>query len=62
MLAPFADVAPPSGVETRLVSETQLLSTVPMVVTQVARSKTSAAAFGLGAVAPRFVAVDEKET
>lgn len=46
----------------RFVTGTQLLLIVPMVVTQVARSKISWAPPGLGAVGPRFVAVDEKET
>ena len=46
----------------RFVTGMQLLLIVPMVVTQVARSKISSAPSGLGAVEPRFVAVDEKET
>lgn len=41
---------------------TQLLTLDPIVVTQVERSKISWAPFGFGAVAPRFVAVDAKET
>lgn len=61
LLAPSAGVIP-SGVDTKVVKPTQVLSVSPMLVTQVLRSKISEAPRGLGAVAPRFVARDVKET
>lgn len=54
MLAPFAGVTP-SGVDTRSVSPVHVVSSVAHV-----REKTSANPLGLGAVAPRFRAVDTK--
>jgi hypothetical protein len=56
-LAPLAGVTP-SGVEMRVVAIAQPAA----AVTHVDVSKTSCAPLGLGAVAPRFVAVDSNET
>ena len=56
-LAPSAAVVP-SGVEIKFVKVAQ----PPTPVTQVPRSNTSGAPFGLTAVWPRFVALDVKET
>jgi hypothetical protein len=61
VLDPSAGVVP-SGVEIISVSGAQELSMVPMVVTHVLRSKISDAPEGLGAVAPRLVAAEVKET
>jgi hypothetical protein len=61
MLAPSAGVTP-SGVETRFVAGTQVLPLVPIVVTQVDRSKISLAPPGLGAVAPRLLAEEANAT
>ena len=44
------------------VSGAHELSMLPIVVTHVLRSKISEAPDGLGAVAPKFVAVEVKET
>jgi hypothetical protein len=52
VLAPFAGVTP-SGVDTRSVSPVQVVISVAHV-----RENTSASPLGLGAVAPRFRAVD----
>ena len=60
-LAPSAGVVP-SCVETRVVTGTQVLVVEESVVTQVERSKISEAPDGLGAVAPKFVASEVKET
>jgi hypothetical protein len=60
-LTPSAGVVP-SGVETRVVEPVQVLSVVPMDVMQVLRSKISDLPSGLGALAPRFVASEVKET
>ena len=61
MLEPSAGVVP-SGVEPSVVAGTQELLVVPIVVTQVERTNTSSAPLGLGAVAPRFIAVETKAT
>src|SRR5215467_8573090 len=61
MLAPLAGVVP-SGVDPRFVVGTQELLLESMVVTQVERRNTSLAPLGLGAVAPRFMAVETKAT
>ena len=60
-LAPSAGVTP-SGVETRFVAGTQVLPLAEIVVTQVERSKISAALLGLGAVAPRLLAEEANAT
>src|SRR5580704_14223555 len=60
-LGPSAGVVP-SGVETRVVTETQVLVVLVIVVMQVPRSKTSAKPLGFGAVEPRFVAAEVNET
>src|SRR5580692_8280668 len=60
-LGPSAGVVP-SGVEISVVTPTQVLVVLVIVVTQVPRSKISDWALGFGAVDPRFVAVEVKET
>lgn len=60
-LAPSAGVTP-SGVEIKFVPVTQVLLLVPIVVTQVERSKISSAPPGLGAVAPRLLAEEANAT
>ena len=60
-LAPSAGVAP-SGVEINVVTDRQVLFVLVMVVIQVPRSNTSDKELGFGAVAPRFDAVEVKET
>src|SRR5271163_1650420 len=60
-LGPSAGVVP-SGVEISVVTETQVLVVLVIVVMQVPRSNISDCPLGFGAVAPRFVAVEVKET
>src|ERR1700723_3586434 len=60
-LGPSAGVVP-SGVEISVVTETQVLVVLGVVVMQVPRSNISDSAPGFGAVGPRFVAVEVKET
>src|SRR5208282_5368501 len=52
----------PSGVEISVVTETQLLVVLVMVVMQVPRSNTSGKPLGFGAVEPKFDAAEVKET
>ena len=61
MLAPSAGVVP-SGVEINIVTGVHVLSVLEIVVTHVLRSKISELPLGFGAVEPKFVAVDVKET
>src|SRR5580658_427288 len=60
-LGPSAAVLP-SGVEISVVTDTQVLVVLVMVVTQVPRSNTSGKPLGFGAVEPRLVAAEVKET
>src|SRR3984885_2906863 len=60
-LAPSAGGGP-SGVEISVVTDTQVLVVLVMVVMQVPRSNTSDSALGLGAVEPRFDAVEVNAT
>lgn len=60
-LGPSAGVVP-SGVEIRVVTETQVFVVLVIVVMQVPRSNTSGKPLGFGAVEPRFVAAEVKET
>ena len=60
-LGPSAGVVP-SGLEISVVTETQVLVVLVIVVMQVPRSNTSGKPLGFGAVDPRFVAADVKET
>jgi hypothetical protein len=60
-LAPSAGVVP-SGVEISVVTDTQVLVVLVIVVMQVPRSKTSASELGFGAVEPRFDAVEVNAT
>jgi len=60
-LGPSAGVVP-SGVEISVVTPTQVLVVLVIVVMQVPRSKISDWALGFGAVDPRFDAVEVKET
>src|SRR3984885_2891568 len=60
-LAPSAGVVP-SGVEISVVTDTQVLVVLVIVVMQVPRSNTSGKPLGFGAVEPRFVAAEGKQT